>query len=403
VLSVYRMSIHGQAAAQGIKEAPVCTSCHGEHTIRPMADRSSLVWRGAVTKTCSGCHAQERLARKFGLPLDRLASYRDTYHGLASQRGDVRVANCASCHGFHDVLPSSDPRSSIHRANLAGTCGRCHPGAGSRLAKGWIHGPPTRKHWSLQLARWFYLIMIPLTIGGMVLHNLFDLVRKAQRPPALPAGTPEGLRLTAGERWQHGVNLVCFVALAYSGFALKYPDSAWLALLAPLGEAGRRGLHRWAALAFCLLAVYHLGYLALAARGRMILRELLPGPGDVREVLARLRYYLGLGPAPRSGHGHFHYAEKVEYWSLVWGSFVMVATGVILIFNNVALRYFEPWLPDLATIIHFYEAILACSAIFVWHFYLVIFDPDVYPMNMAWLTGRVRRVGRPASKSGNRK
>ena len=73
VLAVYRMSIHGQAAMQGIKEAPVCTSCHGEHTIRPVSDKASQVWVGAVTKTCSGCHASERIVKKFGLPADRLS------------------------------------------------------------------------------------------------------------------------------------------------------------------------------------------------------------------------------------------------------------------------------------------------------------------------------------------
>jgi hypothetical protein len=44
---------------------------------------------------------------------------------------------------------------------------------------------------------------------------------------------------------------------------------------------------------------------------------------------------------------------------------------------------------DVAITIHYYEAILACLAIIVWHFYHVIFDPDVYPANWAWLDGKV--------------
>jgi len=51
------------------------------------------------------------------------------------------------------------------------------------------------------------------------------------------------------------------------------------------------------------------------------------------------------------------------------------------------------WLPrwsiHVATTVHYYEAILACSAIVVWHFYHVIFDPDVYPLNRACVDGRV--------------
>lgn len=44
---------------------------------------------------------------------------------------------------------------------------------------------------------------------------------------------------------------------------------------------------------------------------------------------------------------------------------------------------------DDATAVHFYEAILATLAIVVWHFYQVIFDPDVYPMNWAWRDGKI--------------
>ncbi|MFQ5664310.1 MAG: hypothetical protein ACE5HL_10810, partial [Terriglobia bacterium] len=43
---------------------------------------------------------------------------------------------------------------------------------------------------------------------------------------------------------------------------------------------------------------------------------------------------------------------------------------------------------DAATAIHFYEAILASLAILVWHFYWVIFDPAVYPMDGSWWSGR---------------
>jgi hypothetical protein len=42
---------------------------------------------------------------------------------------------------------------------------------------------------------------------------------------------------------------------------------------------------------------------------------------------------------------------------------------------------------DVARTIHFYEAWLATLAIIVWHLYYVIFNPDAYPMNLAWITG----------------
>ncbi|MBI4249477.1 MAG: hypothetical protein HY611_08230, partial [Elusimicrobia bacterium] len=252
VLSVYQISIHGQATRAGIKEAPGCTSCHGEHTIRSPKDPFSSSWTGAITKTCAGCHASETLTRKFGLPVDRLKTYMDTYHGLAYQRGDLMVANCASCHGFHDVLAHTDPRSSIYRSNLSNTCGKCHPGAGAQLAHGYVHGPPAaNQHWSLRAATWFYLILIPLVLGGMMLHNGLDFVKKLLRsgPPHHDHPQDE-MRLSLNERLQHGVLLLVFFWLAYTGFALKYPETLWDYPLHFAAEDLRRSFHRWAALLF---------------------------------------------------------------------------------------------------------------------------------------------------------
>jgi cytochrome b subunit of formate dehydrogenase len=72
----------------------------------------------------------------------------------------------------------------------------------------------------------------------------------------------------------------------------------------------------------------------------------------------------------------------------MWGTVVMAVSGLLLWFNSFALRNLPTWVTDAATAIHFYEAILATLAIVIWHFYMVIFDPDVYPMDLAWLTGR---------------
>lgn len=140
--AVYEGSIHGQAHARGIKDSPVCTDCHQSHALQFPTDPASSVSAGAVTGTCARCHASERIALKFGLPVDRLESYLESYHGLAYRRNDATVANCASCHGYHDVLPATDPRSSVHARNLPRTCGRCHPGAGAQLTGTSIHRPP---------------------------------------------------------------------------------------------------------------------------------------------------------------------------------------------------------------------------------------------------------------------
>jgi hypothetical protein len=69
---------------------------------------------------------------------------------------------------------------------------------------------------------------------------------------------------------------------------------------------------------------------------------------------------------------------------------------------------FARWWVDVATAVHFYEAILATLAILVWHMYQVIFDPDVYPMNWAWFDGKMpvehykKEHGREEEDEGSR-
>ena len=83
----------------------------------------------------------------------------------------------------------------------------------------------------------------------------------------------------------------------------------------------------------------------------------------------------------------FSYIEKAEYWALIWGTMVMAATGFILWFDNTFLNILGKQYWDVARVIHYYEAWLATLAIIVWHFYFVIFNPDIYPMNLAWIKG----------------
>ena len=82
------------------------------------------------------------------------------------------------------------------------------------------------------------------------------------------------------------------------------------------------------------------------------------------------------------------YVEKIEYWAALWGTAVTAVTGFVLWFENFTLANLPGWVPEAATVLHFLEAILATLAILIWHFYFVIFDPAVYPMDTTWMTGK---------------
>ncbi|HTQ52811.1 MAG TPA: cytochrome b/b6 domain-containing protein [Bryobacteraceae bacterium] len=397
VLAQYRASVHGQALAKGITQAPICSDCHGEHSILAPANKNSPVHAENIRDTCGNCHGNVRLSRRFGLPVDRVVSFDASYHGLAAKEGNETVANCASCHGVHNILPSSDPRSTINPKNLATTCGKCHQGAGKRFAISQVHVIDGRREApALRWVREFYLLLIPLTIGLMLLHNGGDWVRKllrlrgnggVPRRTTLPdfPGRPN-VRMLPFERVEHALLVASFLTLVWTGFALKYPDQWWARPLM-FREGYLRGIvHRIAALVFMAVTILHVASLIVNRRLRRHWMEMFPNIADGREALANFAYNVGLRTA-KPGRSPHSYVEKAEYWAVVWGAIVMIATGLMLWGNNLMLALFPKLWLDVATSVHFYEALLATLAIVVWHFYGVIFDPDVYPMDTAWLTG----------------
>ncbi len=387
VAAAYRRGIHGRMVANGEHQAPTCTDCHGEHGILPPDDPRSPVSPTKIAEvTCSRCHEAAPLNERLATDRPVFVSFVDSFHGLKSARGDRRVANCASCHEAHGVLPPDDPRSTVYPANLPRTCGRCHPGMTEELALATpIHGvggvprPPLSV-----LIETIYRILIPLVVGLMLLHVLVDYLAAVRRQLRR---RPQVRRMTRGEVLQHAALALSFVVLAVTGLALKFDRNLVVRTLFGFdgGFLVRRWVHRAAAGVFLAVTVWHLVYL-LGPRGRRFLRDMLPRAEDLRELRDRVRHNLGLIPdRPRSGR--FTYVEKVEYWALVWGTVVMAGSGIVLWFDRLFVQLLPQGAIDVALTLHLYEAILAVLAILVWHLYAVVFSPGAYPMNPAWLTG----------------
>jgi len=200
------------------------------------------------------------------------------------------------------------------------------------------------------------------------------------------------LRMTLNERIQH-INLaINFTILVITGFALKYPEAFWASPITdvPLGMTFRGFLHRLSGIATVTLGGYHLLYLAFTARGRRIAIDMIPVLKDAKDLWETLKNNLFINrPAKVIKMGRFNFREKLEYLGLIWGTIVMTVTGFILWFKEEWLFFFPMWTFEVARAIHFYEAILATLTILVWHFYSVIFNPDVYPMSWAWINGNL--------------
>jgi cytochrome b subunit of formate dehydrogenase len=387
----YWEGIHGKLVKRGQVDAPVCTNCHGEHGILKPSDPRSPVSPARVAEaTCSPCHESETLNEKYGIPAGRLRSYVDSYHGLKSKAGNVRVANCASCHGVHRILPHTDPTSSIYPANLQHTCGECHPGITAELANEPIHETATgvKSGWP-QFFTVLYWWIIGITIGLMLLHSLADLVRHIK----IMRRQPHVVRMTPNETFQHWMLTLSFIVLVISGFSLRFSESWWVKLIFGWGDGQgflvRGTVHRVAAVVFAFCCVWHIVYL-FTHRGRHALRDMLVAKRDFIDIMNSAAFFLGLR-AERPRFARFSYMEKCEYWALVWGAVIMSVTGTLLWFDNYFVEHWK--LPkgvlDVVLVVHYYEAWLATLAILVWHGYSTVFSPHVYPMNPAWLGGKM--------------
>jgi cytochrome b subunit of formate dehydrogenase len=202
------------------------------------------------------------------------------------------------------------------------------------------------------------------------------------------------LRMSLNERIQHFLLLSSFIILVSTGFALKYPEAVWVMwfrwIFGDYAFEIRGIVHRIAAVIMTADSIYHIIYVSFTKRGRKLITDLWFYKKDLTDVTGTLKYYFGKADSkPR--YGRFSYIEKSEYWALVWGNVVMGATGVVLWFNNTFLPVISSIGMEVATAIHFYEAILASLAIVAWHFYFVIYNPDVYPINKAFITGYLTR------------
>lgn len=210
-------SIHGTVLARsGLMVAPTCSNCHGAHDIRTSTDPQSRVALANSAETCGTCH--QGVARQFGggvhaavlkaggtnapacqtchtahgierssqhgwqlsvinqcgtCHADRLSTFKDTFHGQVTALGSRSVAGCADCHGAHEILPASDPRSPIAPANLVTTCGKCHAGATANFVQYDPHADKNNRERNpaLYYTSRFMIALLVGTFGFFGLHS----------------------------------------------------------------------------------------------------------------------------------------------------------------------------------------------------------------------------------------
>ncbi len=200
------------------------------------------------------------------------------------------------------------------------------------------------------------------------------------------------VRFTRIVRIEHAATMTLFLVLAITGLPQKFYDSGWAqTLMAWLGGVDTaRWIHRAAGVTFSAVVAIHLGrmvYLVSAGRTSLML---VPTRQDFRDAMVTLRYYLGVSDQ-QAKFDHFDYRQKFEYWGLVLGAAIVVATGYVLLYPATLTRFLPGELVPAAMIAHSNEGLMAFLVVIVWHIYNAHFNPDVFPFDTSIFTGRISR------------
>ena len=143
VVEEYESSTHGTLFAAGDTDAPGCLSCHDQHYTLAKTNPTAPTFAQNVPLLCAQCHraGEQAAVRIRSDVVDIVQSYVDSIHGKGLlESGLVVTATCADCHTAHGELPPEDERSTVHPANVQGTCSKCHLGIGE-IFKTSIHWP----------------------------------------------------------------------------------------------------------------------------------------------------------------------------------------------------------------------------------------------------------------------
>lgn len=182
----FEQSVHGAALLEDNEDVPVCTDCHGSHSIEsPLTAR----FRVESPTLCGGCHADKELMTKYDISTDVFDTYVADFHGttvtLFEKQSPNHVTNaavCYDCHGVHNILPATDENSRVIKENLLETCRECHPNASANFPDAWTshYKPSLQNNTLVFLINQFYAIVIPLFIGGFLVFIGTDVFRRTK-------------------------------------------------------------------------------------------------------------------------------------------------------------------------------------------------------------------------------
>ncbi len=131
-----QMSVHSKSSSDSKGFIADCISCHGVHEIASVNNPLSKVYPTKIPSLCGNCHSNANFMKMYNpkIPIDQQSKYYTSVHGKLNSKGDINAAQCASCHGEHEIRKAKDPKSSVYPLNIVKVCSNCHSDA-NKMAK----------------------------------------------------------------------------------------------------------------------------------------------------------------------------------------------------------------------------------------------------------------------------
>jgi cytochrome b subunit of formate dehydrogenase len=325
-----------------------------------------------------------------------------------TQQGQSAAANCADCHGSHDILPVSDPSSRLAAGeNRLRTCQQCHTHAVGNFTKFDPHADYKDEARSPTLHAIYRGIRYPLNFffACVLVHGFIWFIRAfvdrlqhgghvtlAAQQYALP-------RFASSYQALYAVLVVTFFGLTLTGLAFKHSDHPWGQWVAR-GFGGFHSASVWHHF-FAVLALVACGVYLGRALSRVIRQRrertwhsvvqgpdsLVPSRRDLRDLFRMLGWFIGLGKKP--GFERWTYWEKLEYWAFYLIAGLIGISGLILWYPNLFCLVLPGGIVNVAQMVHSQFAIYTASFLFLIHLFHAHFRPEKFPLDLSVLTGMV--------------